>query len=570
MTKRESAMGNVRGLLVILILLCSPLLAVGQAAPDSQPAVQSGWQIFPVPTGTGTMYAISMSSAVGGWAGGMAGAFLQWNGADWSPNASPHDSAITAIDSLAADSVWAVTSAGRILKFDGVSWEIHSTVDAWLDDVAMVGASDGWAVGSSGKILRYNGSTWTEVGSPTSSWLKAVDLLAANDGWAMGAQTILRWAGSGWSVVGSAWPTVFTDVDMVSANDVWAVGGGGAIYHYDGGGWTAVDSPTTRGLRGIDMVDANTGWIVGDNGTILQYVCGAWHEAASPTTKTLNGIAMVGAGDGWITGDLGVMLRYYPPPATSLYLSKQASPAHQYRGGQVTYTILFGNDGATACGVDVTDALPAEVQYVSSNPPAAYNPGAHELAWPDLTLGQGDQIQATVAVIIDPATAPGTVMTNTAYLNWQSQALEATASHDVIPLPANLSSSYKQASDRHAAPGDVLTYTIYLANSGDLVAPSVQVTDAIPADTQYVTGSAHTTQGVIGGPDPLVVTVGDIQPGAEVTITFQVTVGGPISGCWAVYNAAHIGSGGAHLTRATATYVGACSAVYLPVINRQY
>ncbi len=94
------------------------------------------------------------------------------------------------------------------------------------------------------------------------------------------------------------------------------------------------------------------------------------------------------------------------------------------------------------------------------------------------------------------------------------------------------------------------------------------MTDTIPADTTYVSASASTTQGTFTGPDPLVVSVGDVAPGGVVTITFQVTADDLGPGCWFVPNEAIIGSGGTQLTRGTTTAIGDCHVINLPVVSK--
>ena len=84
-----------------------------------------------------------------------------------------------------------------------------------------------------------------------------------------------------------------------------------------------------------------------------------------------------------------------------------------------------------------------------------------------------------------------------------------------------------------------------------------------------VPGSATTTQGgPIQGPNPLVVPVGDIAPGGEVTITYQVTVVDQGEPCWFISNEALVSmEGGEPQSRRAGTTVGeGCHHVYLPLL----
>jgi uncharacterized repeat protein (TIGR01451 family) len=136
------------------------------------------------------------------------------------------------------------------------------------------------------------------------------------------------------------------------------------------------------------------------------------------------------------TIDVPVVL-HCEEPMPDLYITKEVTPVHQVPGGLVTYTIVFGNDGSgDAMGVVVSDVLPAEVEYISSDPPGDYDAGTHELVWGPLDLARlGSLIEATVVVRIDEEVVPSTWMTNTIYLLWEDQEHMAEASHHAEEPP---------------------------------------------------------------------------------------------------------------------------------------
>ncbi|MEE4312063.1 MAG: hypothetical protein V2J62_09370, partial [candidate division KSB1 bacterium] len=77
--------------------------------------------------------------------------------------------------------------------------------------------------------------------------------------------------------------------------------------------------------------------------------------------------------------------------------------------------------------------------------------------------------------------------------------------------------------DNLLTPGDRIDYTITFINNGDAVAGAVTFTDSIPQNTEYVPGSATTSRGTITATSPvLVIQIGDMAPGDDVTIGFQV------------------------------------------------
>jgi uncharacterized repeat protein (TIGR01451 family) len=98
-----------------------------------------------------------------------------------------------------------------------------------------------------------------------------------------------------------------------------------------------------------------------------------------------------------------------------------------------------------------------------------------------------------------------------------------------ITLPSSSTLSLTKSADRSsAAPGEVILYTITYRNDTSQTAYSAAITDAIPANTTYVAGSAK-LNGVTIQPDPLqsgalVIPLGNVPAGEGGVVTFQVTV----------------------------------------------
>jgi uncharacterized repeat protein (TIGR01451 family) len=80
------------------------------------------------------------------------------------------------------------------------------------------------------------------------------------------------------------------------------------------------------------------------------------------------------------------------------------------------------------------------------------------------------------------------------------------------------------------SPGDTLLYQVIIQNTGNTDATGVVFTDTVDTNTTLVVGSVQTSQGnVTSGntgtpPIPITVNIGTIPPGADVTITFRVTI----------------------------------------------
>jgi uncharacterized repeat protein (TIGR01451 family) len=102
---------------------------------------------------------------------------------------------------------------------------------------------------------------------------------------------------------------------------------------------------------------------------------------------------------------------------------------------------------------------------------------------------------------------------------------------DVNSPTPNLSTSKKQASTPSADPLEVVTYSLHLNNTGLLVNRPVMITDTIPAGLSYVPGSLHASQGTWSDLlDPILAWQGNLNASQHITITYQVTVTGAVTG----------------------------------------
>jgi uncharacterized repeat protein (TIGR01451 family) len=102
---------------------------------------------------------------------------------------------------------------------------------------------------------------------------------------------------------------------------------------------------------------------------------------------------------------------------------------------------------------------------------------------------------------------------------------------DVEGPSPNLMSSEKRASSPNADPGEVVTYTIILNNVGALSNETAYLTDTVPSGLDYIAGSLAATQGnVDDSQDPVLRWAGPLTPTRQITITYQVTATGYVTG----------------------------------------
>jgi len=159
----------------------------------------------------------------------------------------------------------------------------------------------------------------------------------------------------------------------------------------------------------------------------------------------------------------------------------------------------------------------------------------------------GDLIgeQGTFDLTVTPGTLnTGGVQTITVDISAEdSGAVEAAATDQTITTVTAASLAVTKVADvANAAPGDTITYTITVTNSGSSDATAVTLTDAVPQFTSY-TANSTLLNGITvngdGATSPLagglsidddgargagVVATGIIQPGNSAVVTFEVTV----------------------------------------------
>ena len=420
----------------------------------------------------------------------------------------------------------AAPARGQVLATG--SWElVDAPTPASMYALDMLSVTEGWAGGMAGFVFHYINGIW--AGFPTSFTyvINAIDMLSPTSGWGVTWQgKFLRFNGTSWSVY-SEQVKILDDIYMVSETDGWAVGGGGAILRYNGSSWTQVSSPTTRQLKGIDMLNGSYGWAVGLGGFAVQWNGSLWLGNSLNPQVHFDGVDVLSTTDVWAVG-LNGAIYHYDGGAWS------AAPSPTTNNLESVFMLSSGSGWAVGQGGIILHYDGQSWQTVAS-------PTTNDLF----------AIQ-----FVDP-------------LNGWVVGKSGTILH-YVPAPADLGSSSKSVDRHHAIPGDIMTYAIHVKNSGELTAPGVSVTDAMPAGATYVPGSATTTRGTIQGPDPLVVSIGDLEPGGEAIITFQATAQDLGQACWMVINQATVASGGAQLTRLASTTFGDCPKAYLPIVLKAW
>jgi uncharacterized repeat protein (TIGR01451 family) len=142
------------------------------------------------------------------------------------------------------------------------------------------------------------------------------------------------------------------------------------------------------------------------------------------------------------------------------------------------------------------------------------------------------------------------------------------------PLPAygprssvpELSLSTKQASSLVPNPGEVITYTIILRNTGSL-ASGAQMTDTLPVKINY-SGSLAASSGNPAYASGRVTWTGSLSSAQPVVITFRVTVDNTILTPLIITNTALIDDGLGHVLERSATIIPFGRVLFLPIAEK--
>ena len=210
-------------------------------------------------------------------------------------------------------------------------------------------------------------------------------------------------------------------------------------------------------------------------------------------------------------------------PNADLTLVKTGTPGPILSGGTVTYTLAYRNAGPSqATEVRIVDTPPAGFTFTSSNPAPASTAGG-VLTWQLGSLDAGDT--GSIEVV-------GTLTGEGASIDRVNTArISSPATPD--PVPGNNTSTsttrvlqpdlsiVKTDGQTQAQPGDELTYTLTIRNSGPITATNITITETPPvpmSDPAWTVGSNGSYTQVIG----------ELGPSASVTRTVTIRLPNPL------------------------------------------
>ncbi len=215
------------------------------------------------------------------------------------------------------------------------------------------------------------------------------------------------------------------------------------------------------------------------------------------------------------------------PQYADLGVKKTTNNVQPNVGDTVTYTVrLFNLGTAVATNVEVTDALPANVSFISATPAAGtrFQESATGGVWSVPSIAPGQTLVLTLVVEAVNTSVAFNTATITHSDVWDPNDKNNSARTPTDPQQADLYVT-KTVNDATPNVGDNVTFTITLDNLGPSAAQAVSLADTLPAGLQFV--SATPSTGTFTGG---VWTLGTVAANASPTLTLVAKVLAPSSG----------------------------------------
>ncbi|MCM3749313.1 hypothetical protein M3223_18300 [Paenibacillus pasadenensis] len=222
-------------------------------------------------------------------------------------------------------------------------------------------------------------------------------------------------------------------------------------------------------------------------------------------------------------------------------LTKAASATSVVVGDTVNYTVTASNGGNIAATVTVTDPIPAGASFVpgtvtvGGTPVPGANPATGIAVGP---VAPGGSVPVTFQLLLNSLPSPPT-LTNQASASFTytlpgGGSFNGSAQSNTVSLPASSPNVTiaKSVNESYAAVGDVLTYTLNVQNTGASSITGVIISDPLPPELTFQTGSVTINGSPAAGANPNTgINIGTIAAGGGAFIVFQAAVNSlPASG----------------------------------------
>lgn len=233
-------------------------------------------------------------------------------------------------------------------------------------------------------------------------------------------------------------------------------------------------------------------------------------------------------------------------------------------GDLITYTIHVRNIGnATLTNVLITDNVPAYTEFVSADDGAVPD-GTGRITWTiaSIPVAAADVTRSYVARVVRDLTGATSII-NTASVDNGTGGRPTTPPNPSDPnqphphpnpgdpstdIPVDTvinfdawKSVFTESGNVKAKPGEILTYTIYLRNTGNVVIPSFSITDPVPDHTTFVSAADGGT--LNASANTVTWTLSNLAVGATGNVSFKVRVDDKLDSVPVIMNTATVSDG---------------------------
>ncbi|MCP4396953.1 MAG: DUF11 domain-containing protein [bacterium] len=248
-------------------------------------------------------------------------------------------------------------------------------------------------------------------------------------------------------------------------------------------------------------------------------------ELPSSDELTLNATSLTDAS----VQDADTVVTELAPPASQVIFTKTADKAVLIPGEQVVYTLAYRNTGnVPLLNVTLVDRLPDQLRFEGSSIPAQSADNGLLRFGLQPVLMQGESGTFTIRARVKPDADLRGVVVNRAELSADGlpDPVEAQSRSSIEVPDLTISKNSNRSS---AGVGDILLFTIAIANNGNGTARSVRIIDNLPTVLSYIEGSSVLNGNALDDPQrragkELLWEIGVLKAGDEMTLRYQTTV----------------------------------------------
>jgi len=237
--------------------------------------------------------------------------------------------------------------------------------------------------------------------------------------------------------------------------------------------------------------------------------------------------------------------------SANFVITKVGSPSAVNAGGNLVYTIDVTNNGpADATNVVIADNIPDGIQVLASNvtvtfagsstpavvvPPSASdtianNPDNITISIPSMVRNSGGTNNptpgSTARVVITARVLPetrGSLVNQASVAATEAQSSVSSTATTTVNNQVDLAITKIDLADP-VVTGSTLSYTLTVTNVGSSTANNVRITDLLPNQLAFVSGSTSTGGSVTNINGTLTANLGTLPPGGSATVTINTTV----------------------------------------------